>query len=436
MISDRNRDTSGNMRYVIVGNSAGGTAAIEAIRQCDEKGRITVISEEPYFNYSRPMISYLLAKKVTLNDMPYRKREFYKDNDVELILGTKAEKLVIEDKYVILSGGQKVPFDKLLLATGGTPIVPKVKGSNLDGVFTFTSLADALKIKEHINNHKVEKAVVLGAGLIGLKATEALLELRMRVTIVEMSDRILSTTFDEKASSIMRTALEKTGCGLFTGNTIAAIEGRNRIKQVILKDRQKIPADLAIIATGVKSNIELVNETPVKTNRGILADEFMQTNVKDVYAAGDCCEAKDSLSGINHPIPIWPAAVRQGKIAGFNMAGSKKEYRGSFAMNSVELCGIPTISMGQTAVEEKDCQVLQHSNAEKNTYRKIVLKNNRMIGAILVGNIERAGIYTGLIKDKVDTASFREQLLGENFGLISLPEEYRKHLVTGDGGVF
>jgi NAD(P)H-nitrite reductase large subunit len=422
------------MNCVIIGNSASGIAAIEAIRECDKKNRITVISDEPYSNYSRPLISYLLGKKVDLNRISYRGKDFYRDNKVELFLNKKAEKLDPKKKWVILSDGQKIWFDKLLLATGGRPIIPKVKGLNSNGVFTFTKLSDAQKIENYIKTNKVKEAVVVGGGLIGLKATEALIELKIKVTIVELADSILSVTFDQKASSLIERGLEKIGCRLLTNNTVVEITSKDRkVNQVILKDGKKLLAGLVIIAIGVRPNIKLVQNTPIKTNKGILVDSFMQTNVEDIYAAGDCCEAKDLLLAIDRPIAIWPAAVKQGKIAGYNMAGVKREYPGSFAMNSVELCGIPTISVGKTSPQGKDCQVLKYLNQDESIYKKIVLKDNRIIGAILVGDIERAGIYTGLIKDQLDTTSFKEHLLREDFGLVSLPKEYRKHLVTGEG---
>ncbi len=432
------------MRYVLIGNSAGGIAAIEAIRECDKKGEITVISDEPrifvrgkpHINYSRPLISYLLGEKVTLDKMPYRGEDFYKDNRVELILNRKATKLNLKKKEVVLAGDRKLPFDKLLIAAGGMPVIPEIKGLNSGGVFTFTRLADARNIKNYIRTNKVKEAVVVGGGLIGLKATEALMELKIKVVIVELADRVLSATFDKKASSIIENALGRKGCELITNNTVVEIKGKNkRAEGVILKDGKKISASLVIVAVGVRPNIELVKNTPIKTNKGILVDAFLQTNIKDIYAAGDCCEAEDLLLEMKRPIAIWPAAVRQGKIAGFNMAGARKEYPGSFAMNSVELCGIPTISVGETYPEGKGYQVLECFDQKNSVYKKIVLKNNKVVGAIFVSDIERAGIYTGLIKDKVDAASFKEHLLKEDFGLISLPKEYRKHLVAGEVAV-
>ncbi|MBN2097577.1 MAG: FAD-dependent oxidoreductase, partial [Candidatus Omnitrophica bacterium] len=161
------------MHYVIIGNSASGVAAIEAIRESDQKGKITVISKEPYLNYSRPLISYFLGRKVKLDQMNFCQKDFFQENKVDLFLNKKVEAVDCRKKYLILSNGQRVAFDKLLIATGGVPIIPDIKGIHSKGVFTFTKLADAQKIEKFIQTNKVKTATVIGAGLIGLKATEA-----------------------------------------------------------------------------------------------------------------------------------------------------------------------------------------------------------------------------------------------------------------------
>lgn len=409
------------MRYVIVGNGIAATKAVEAIREKDRQGKIIVISDEPYVSYSRPLISYLLGKKVDLKSLPFRSKKFYQENKVELILNRKATRLDTKRKYVVLSNQQKIYFDQLLIATGGSPIIPPIKGANLAGVFTFTKLGDALKIEKYIKKNRVKEATVIGAGLIGLKATEALMELKIKVTIVELTDRILSASFDQKASGVIKQTLEKVGCKLITHNTVSEIEGRNKkVKGVALKDKRKIPADLVIVAIGVKPDIELVENTAIKTNKGILVDKYMQTNIKDIYAAGDCCG----------PPAIWPVAAKQGKIAGCNMVGEKRQYTGSFTMNSIELCGIPTISVGTTNPEGENYQISEYFDRQKNVYKKVVLKDNKIAGTIFVGEIERSGIYTGLIKDRVDVRSFKQSLFKDDFGLVCLPQEYRKHLVS------
>ncbi len=299
------------MNYVIIGNSASGTAAIESIRKIDKKGSIIIISDESFSNYSRPLISYLLGKKVDNSGMSYRDMDFYKNNKVKLLLNKKATKLNIKKKQVVLSDKKRISYDKLLISTGGIPIIPDIQGLNSNGVFTFTKLKDVYKIREYINAQRVKKAVVIGGGLIGLKVTGALLELDITVTIIELADRILFTAFDRKASEITENALKKIGVDLITNNTIIEIKKENnRVKEVILKDNNKISCDMVIVAIGVSPNIEIVKNTSIKTNKGIVVNKYMNTTIKDIYAAGDCCEAKNSLLNINRTIAIWPLAVK------------------------------------------------------------------------------------------------------------------------------
>lgn len=423
------------MNYVIVGNGPAGTAAVEAIREIDLKGKITVISDEPVMNYSKPLISYLLGKKIKKDQLAQRREDFYKKNAVNLILKKKATQLDIEKKKLILANQLKITYDKLLIATGGVPLSPPMEGKKTKGVFTFTRLQDAEELGKYIRENSIASAVVVGGGLIGLKATEALMDRGIAVTIVELADRILSTTFDRRASEIIERALKREGCQVILQTSVARIvANRSRnVKEIILQNEQKVPCGVVILAVGVAPNIELAKGTPIRLNRGILVNSCMQTYVEDIYSAGDCCEVKDFLGGLSGVVPIWPNAVRQGKIAGYNMAGNKKEYEGTVAMNSVELCGIPTISVGITDPGEKGgYEKIEYLNTKQSVYKRVVLQEDIIVGAIFVGDINRAGIYTGLIKNRVKVTDFKEHLLKENFGLIYLPKEYRKHFVTGE----
>ncbi len=431
-----------NAKYVIIGNSIAAIHAVEAIRERDTQGSMILISDEECHVYSRPLISYYLGEKVTEDRMAYRPASFYADHNVKAILGQRAVSLDTHSKTVKLEDQTQVRFEKLLLTTGGSPFAPDIPGRDLQGIFSFTTIEDANCLKEFIKNNKPKRAVILGGGLIGLKATEALIALNIQVTIVELADRILSATFDLTASRIIEKALNVVGCSIITGNTVKEfIEGQDgRVGTVVLKDNSRIECDLVIIAIGVRPRVDLVKGTDIKVNRGILVDRFLRTSVKDIYAAGDVVECFDFIMNTNRPVAILPNASRQGRIAGHNMAGGEKAYEGCLAMNSVELAGIPTISVGLTdpsllsnIKREKTIEVLQELREEKATYKKVIIEGNRIVGVILIGNIDRAGIYTGLIKDKVDISSFKDHLLKDDFGLLSLPKEYRKHLVTGQG---
>ena len=420
-----------NADYLIIGNSVAAIAAAEAIRQQDRSGSIMMVSKEPRKAYSRPLISYYLGGKVTLRGMQYRDSLFYRDKKIELLGDTEVVKVNTKDKYIACSSDAKIGYGKLLIATGGTPIMPPIKGAKAKGVFNFTTFADAEHIKEYIDEERVSDAVILGGGLIGLKAAEALMALKKKVTIVELADRILSTTFDVKASQIIEKSLAKQGCEIVLRDSIKEIisEG-GKVSEIELVSGRRIEAGLAVIAVGVRPSIELVKDTGIKANRGIIVDDQMRTSEPDVYAAGDVAEASDFGKDKKIVLAIWPDAYRQGRVAGTVMAGKAVTYAGGLVMNSVELAGVPTVSVGLTDPQEEGFEVLQKGDLKNSIYKKLVFKEDVLVGAILVGKIDRAGIYTGLIKDQIVTTAFKDDLLSDDFGIISLPRDYRKHMVS------
>jgi nitrite reductase (NADH) large subunit len=425
------------MRHVIIGNSAAAVGAIEAIRQHDRDNPITVVSDEPQHVYSRPLISYLLGGMVDESRMHYRPPDFYDRYGVETMLGVEVVHVTPQKQSISLAGGGTLAYDRLLIATGGKPFVPPVPGVDLEGVFTLTRWEDARRISRYIEERGVKSALVLGGGLIGLKTTEALMARSIAVTVVELADRILSTSFDRTASKLAETILRRQGTDVKTGTTVKEIVDRNgRVDHTILQDGERVDCDLVVFAIGVRPNVGLISqESGININRGILVDNHMHTSVPHVYAAGDCVEAHDMLLRENRTIAIWPNAYRQGFVAGCNMVGMEKEYAGGFPMNSVEVGGVPIISVGLTdpQTNEDEYEIMERYNREDSTYERLVLRGHRLVGAIFVGNIDRAGIYTGLIRDRADVSPFKEHLLSGNFGLISLPRDYRKHMVVGEG---
>jgi len=207
----------------------------------------------------------------------------------------------------------------------------------------------------------------------------------------------------------------------------------NGIEEVLLKDGRRLKCQVVIFGIGVFPNIGLVKDTPIRYNKGIRVNAHMETNISGIYAAGDVVEIPDILLDTVRPIAIWPNAYRQGWIAGCNMAGTPRRYEGSFAMNSIEICGIPTISVGMAEAPENGFEIIQEFDSKSGTYKKIILKDGVIVGALFIGEIDRAGIYTGLIRERIDVSGVKDILLREDFGFISLPREYRKHLVRGEG---
>jgi len=422
-------------RDVIIGNSAAAVGCIAGIRKSDSTTPITLIARECEHTYARPLISYLLAGKVDERGMDYRDRGFYERNGVETILGVAVTLIDETERYVETDDGRRIAFGKLLIATGGKPVIPAgLPGTDAKGVFTFTTWEDARRIMAHIGEATVQHAVVIGGGLIGLKAVEALVELGIKTTVVELADRILSTTFDRTASDMALRFLEKRGVHVHCSTTVSdvtCVDGR--VVSAKLENGKELVCDLLIYAIGVVPDVSVAAGTGIATDRGILTDAHMQTSVPGIYAAGDVVQGIDLLTGESRTIPILPNATRQGVVAGVNMAGGEMTYAGGIAMNAVDIAGLPTISVGITSSERADDEVLATSDESAGTYKKLVLRDNRIVGAIFVGDIDRAGIVTGLIKGKVDVSAFKELLLSRDFGIISLPLEYRKHIVSGVG---
>jgi NAD(P)H-nitrite reductase large subunit len=420
--------------YLIIGNSVAAVNCIDAIRGVDAVNDITVVSDEEPFNYSRPLLSSFLGGRIAEDRLPFVAGDFYERHGVNLILGKRAVDLDISKKQVALDDGASLPYDRCLLSVGGTPIVPPIEGldGTVEGVFSFLTIKEAKALVEYIERNEIKDAVVLGGGLIGLKVVEGLMERGVKATVIELADRILATTFDTEASAILEQRLAQEGCTVIKEDTIQGIAAqKGRLTGVMLRNGDTVlDTSLLIMAVGVRPNLELVRGTPVETDRGILVDRHMRTNVDDLYAAGDCAQGIDLLHTTQEVIAIWPVAARQGRIAGLNMCGKRKEFAGLFAMNSVQICDIPTISFGLTnPPEQNGYEVLRGLNKDTGSYKKIVLRDGKVVGVILVRSIERAGVYGMLIREGIEVQSFKEQLLRDDFGLLVLPKQFRKHLV-------
>jgi NAD(P)H-nitrite reductase large subunit len=418
-------------RYLIIGNSAGGIGAAEAIRQVDKEGALTIVSEEPYPVYSRPLISKYLAGERTIEGILFRPPDFYDQNNILFLPSKKVTHLELDHRIAWLEDSEQITWEKLLLAVGGKPIFPRMKGSDKRGVFTFTNLDDAKAVDRFLD--KARKAVVIGGGLIGISVTEALVKRGVDVIVVEMKERILNTILDEQASLMAEGVLTQAGVKIITSHTVVKIAGRGTVKEVILDNGDTIPRDLVVVAIGVSPHPELALDAKLEINRGIVVDHHMATNHPNVYACGDVAEAYDFVYGENRLTPIWPNAYIGGRVAGFNMAGVVAEYPESTAMNSLNYFGIDITSAGMPTPPNNDgYEVI--SRQESNAYQKIILKDNLIVGMIFVGNIEKSGIIFGLMRDGVNVESFRQSLLSDDFGLAFFPRTlWQERLETPPG---
>ncbi|MFC2048347.1 NAD(P)/FAD-dependent oxidoreductase [Chloroflexota bacterium] len=412
------------IKYLIIGNSAGGIGAVEAIREVDEVGTMAIISDEPYPTYSRPLISKYLAERCPLERMLFRPSGFYEKNSVEAILGQRVKQLNIKEHLVKLEDGRRITWEKLLLATGGSPIVPEIEGIGLEGIFTYTTIDDAETISRFLDHFgRKVKTVVIGGGLIGVSVTEALVKRGVEVTIIEMKERILNTILDEEASASVETVLSKAGVDIIVGHTVSNVTSyiNGEATGVTLDDGCSIPCEMIIVAIGVRPRTELASNAGIKTNRGIVVDRQMSTSTPNVYACGDAAEAYDFVYSENRLTPIWPNAYLGGRVAGFNMAGVPTEYQGGTAMNSMKYFGVSIVSAGMVTPPDDSYEVI--SNKCAHTYNKVVLKDGLVVGMVFSGDIEKSGIVYNLMKDRVNVEVFKRAIVADDFGLASLPEE-------------
>ncbi len=410
-------------KYLIIGNSAGGIGAAEAIREVDKTGTITIVSDEPYQAYSRPLISKYLARECSEEEMLFRPADFYSKNGITFISGKKVKRLVLDSRVAELEGGEKIAWKKLLIASGGVPVIPRIEGTSKKGVFTFSTLDDAKAIDGYLDG--ANKAVVIGGGLIGVSATEALKKRGIEVTVVEMKERVLNTILDEPASLIAERTLDKAGVRVITGSTVVRISGREVVRGVVLDNGERIPCNLVVIAIGVSPRTELATGTQIEVKRGVVVDRYMMTSHPNVYSCGDVAEAYDFVYKANRLIPILPNAYMGGRIAGYNMAGVKTEYPGGTAMNSLNYFSLDIASAGMvTPPEGNKYEIL---SAQRNgSYKKVIMKDDLIMGLVFIEDIEKSGIVFNLMKDRINVHNFKELLLKDDFGLISLPKNLRK----------
>jgi NAD(P)H-nitrite reductase large subunit len=308
-----------------------------------------------------------------------------------------------------------------------------MEGMNKKGVFTFTTLDDAKAIDGFLEN--ADEVVVIGGGLIGVSAAEGLRKRGREVTVVEMKERVLNTILDDSASLIVEQTLKQAGVRIVTGHTVAEISGRERVKGVVLDNGERVPCEMVVVAIGVSPRAELASSAGVKVNRGVVVDRYMTTSHLDVYSCGDVAEAYDFVYETNRLTPIWPTAYIGGRTSGFNMAGVKTEYAGGTAMNALNYFGLDITSAGMVTPAEGNKYELI-TKQQNGVYKKVVLKDDLVTGMVFIGDIEKSGIVFNLMRDRVNVHDFKEKLLTDDFGLVSLPQDLRQEWLKMGGFEF
>jgi len=407
------------LKYVIIGNSTAAVGAVEAIRRNDRNGRIVIIGNEKYHVYSRPLISYLLLGKTDEERMKYRGDDFYSTHQCELKLGRTAQKIDVEQKCVILDNGETESYDRLLLATGSSPVVPPIPGlDKVEKKFTFTTLDDARALEGAL--FEGARVLILGAGLIGLKCAEGISKKKVEIICVDLSPKVLSSILDDQSSEMVRKHLEDHHIRFYLGRQVTGFEGYT----AVLNDGTQIPFDVLVLAVGVRPNISLLRDAGGRTNRGILIDDHCRTSIPDIYAAGDCCESLDVSSGETKIMALLPNAYMQGECAGMNMSGVDYVFDKAIPMNAIGLFGKHIITAGTYKGDT-------YFESDGEHFKKLFYSDNKLNGFILIGNIEKAGIYTALIREKTPLDTIDFELICQTPGLMAFSRETRAEKLGG-----
>ena len=411
-----------NKKYVLIGNSAAAVGAVEGIRQMDADGQITIISSEPYHTYSRPLISYLLLGKTDKQRMKYRPDDFYAKNGCTCIFGRTAVSVDVKNKTVNLDDGQAICYDKLLNATGSIPFVPPTEGlEKVKNQFTFMSLGDAEALGKVIG--KDSRVLIIGAGLIGLKCAEGIAERVKSITVVDLSDRILSSILDETGSTIVQKHIESQGISFMLGQSVIRY-GEN---EALLSGGGTVAFDVLVTAVGVRPSTALLSAVEPSFTRGIVTGEDMQTCIPDIYAAGDCTVSHDVSCDKDRVLALLPNAYRQGECAGINMAGGSQLFDRAIPMNAIGFFGLHVVTAGSYTGEFFE-------RRKSGDYKKLFYDDEFLNGFILIGDVNKAGIYTSLIQNRIPISEIDFDLVCERPSLMGFSRKYRAEKLGGVRG--
>jgi NAD(P)H-nitrite reductase large subunit len=434
-----------NYHYLIIGNGAAGMSAAEVIRKRDTRGRITIVTDEPYLFYSRPGIAYYLAGQVPGDQLISRRESFYRDHRMDLRFGS-IKRLDLEAKLAFFDNDEPIAYDVVLLATGATAVRPPFVGGDLDGVLTFDNMDDVKKIIAHGRRAKV--AVVVGGGITAMEFAEGLQHRGVRTILLQRKDRVWPRLFDPRESEIIETAITREGVKLLYKEEISEILGKKgKVRGVRLKSGKEIECQIVGVAIGVRPNLKVVEGLSLEQDRGLLVNPSMQTNVPSVFAAGDIAQVYDRWTRKHNLDVLWPSAINEGRAAGSNMVDFVRSkdpqfhYRKGSPFNAALLFGVHLTVIGQVGGQpSENGEELLHMSRGASTvwtspfssnYRsawdikgpnsiRIVMSNNRMMGALLMGQQQLADPLRRLIENEVDLESYQDQLLVDG---ADLPEK-------------
>ena len=407
------------MKYVILGNGISGVCAAETIRKFDPQSSLTIIADESAIPYSRPMISMVLSGEVLPEQLPIRSDRFYEELNISAVLGRRATGIDVDRKQVVIQEGEAHPFDRLLIATGADPRPIDADGTDLNNIFYMRTDAHVRSMLKAVP--KVKKGLVLGGGLVGFKAAYGLIRQGIGVTMLITSGYPLSLQVDQTAGNMILDELRGKGLDVRVGISVEAFEGETAVSGARLSDGNRLDCDMVIVGKGVLPALSFVPRDEITVDLGIVVNEYLQTSMPDIYAAGDAAESIDIARKERWVNAIWPEAVTQGHIAGMNMTGRPVAYKGSLSRNVLRILDLDVMTVGLVnPPDNAGYDIYSEVNARNKTYRKLVFRDNTLVGALLLNDIEQGGVLMGLIQNEMPLTLARQHLLDASFNFRQL----------------
>lgn len=409
-------------QYLIIGNGPAAVSCIEGIRSADTSGSVTVVSKEAHPAYFRPLISYYLEGKSKAENISCRNEDFYRENHCDIING-EAVALNTEQQTVTLDNGDSLSYDRLCICTGSSSFVPPMQGlDSVEKQFTFLTIDDAYAIEQAVTPDS--RVLIIGAGLIGLKCAEGLRDRVGSVTVCDLAPRVLSSILDDECAAMVQRHLESCGIRFSLANTADSFDGHT----AYMKDGSVIEFDVLVLALGVRPNISFFKEAGGDCNRAILVDNGMKTSVNNIYAAGDCVEQYDISYGEKRIMALLPNANLGGYTAGVNMAGGDAVFDNAVPMNSIGFWGLHMMTAG-TYANNGNAEMIEEKTQK--SIKRFFIKDNRLVGFIIIGDVKSAGIYTNLIRNRTDLSDMDLDMLLKNPNLLPFGEIYRRKTLRG-----